>query len=205
MPRPAIHALAALIALVTLVLGLVAAGLPARLLLPGALERAHRRARPRSRGRGGRGLAIRREEAWIRLTVLLGAPALLTIAAMLAFWPARRAGSAARGRADHAAAAVRQRGGRARSRPARPPGLVLLVLVGAWLWLPRLPRREALLAAAVTVGVGVLSIPVATALDANRPWWDYHAWNWFGGGKVITFDWTHPTGRSTGRVPARRS
>ena len=34
LPRPAIHALAALIALVTLVLGLVAAGLPARLLLP---------------------------------------------------------------------------------------------------------------------------------------------------------------------------
>jgi transglutaminase-like putative cysteine protease len=134
-------------------------------------------------------------EPWIRLTVLLGAPALLTIAAALAFWPARRA------------APVLQIAGLftllllygsavAEHEPGQPVlrGLLLLLLVGAWLWLPRLPPREAGAAAAVVVSVGLLSVPVAVALDADRPWWDYRAWDWFGGGKAITFDWNHSYG-----------
>ena len=80
--------------------------------------------------------------------------------------------------------------------PGQPAlrGLALLLLVGAWLWLPRLSGREAALAAAVVAGVGVLSLPAAAALDADRAWWDYRAWDWFGGGEVITFDWTHEYG-----------
>jgi transglutaminase-like putative cysteine protease len=35
---------------------------------------------------------------------------------------------------------------------------------------------------------------LVAALDADRPWWDYRAWNWFGGGKVLTFDWNHSYG-----------
>jgi transglutaminase-like putative cysteine protease len=46
----------------------------------------------------------------------------------------------------------------------------------------------------VVVSVGLLSVPVAVALDADRPWWDYRAWDWFGGGKAITFDWNHSYG-----------
>jgi len=65
-------------------------------------------------------------------------------------------------------------------------GLVLLVLVGAWLWLPRLPRREATVAAAVVASVGLLSLPIAAALDGDQPWWDYRAWDWFGKGEVRT-------------------
>ena len=40
----------------------------------------------------------------------------------------------------------------------------------------------------------LLSLPVAAALDADRPWWNYRAWSWFGNGKAITFDWTHRYG-----------
>ena len=47
---------------------------------------------------------------------------------------------------------------------------------------------------AMVASVGVLSLPVAAALDGDRPWWDYRAWDWFGGGKVITFDWNHEYG-----------
>ena len=50
------------------------------------------------------------------------------------------------------------------------------------------------MAGAVVLSVGVLSLPVAAALDRDRAWWDYHAWNWFGDGKVITFDWNHSYG-----------
>jgi transglutaminase-like putative cysteine protease len=195
LPRPAIHALAALTTLVMLGLGLMAAGLPGRLLLPehwseliDGLDRGLAGVEGVEWPYGG-------PEPWIRLTVLLGAPALLTIAAALAFWPARRA------------APVLQIAGLftllllygsavAEHEPGQPVlrGLLLLLLVGAWLWLPRLPPREAGAAAAVVVSVGLLSVPVAVALDADRPWWDYRAWDWFGGGKAITFDWNHSYG-----------
>ena len=73
-------------------------------------------------------------------------------------------------------------------------GLVLLLLVAAWLWLPRVAPREAALGAAAVAGIGVLSLPLAAALDGDRPWWDYRAWSWFGDGKVVTFDWSHEYG-----------
>ena len=147
LPRPAIHALAALIALVTLVLGLVAAGLPARLLLPAhwseltdGLDRGLAGVEGVVWPYGGGGLdpadgPARRP----------GAPHDRRDARVLA-GPAGH-GSAARGRADRCCCCTAARW--PSTIPAsRPRGLVLLVLVGAWLWLPRLPRREALLAAA---------------------------------------------------------
>ena len=73
-------------------------------------------------------------------------------------------------------------------------GLVLLLLVAAWMWLPRVAPREAALGAAAVAGIGVLSLPLAAALDGDRPWWDYRAWSWFGDGKVVTFDWSHEYG-----------
>jgi transglutaminase-like putative cysteine protease len=73
-------------------------------------------------------------------------------------------------------------------------GLALLLLVGAWLWLPRLRAKEAAAGAALVLALGALSLPVAAALDNDDPWWDYHSWTLFGNGKAITFDWTHRYG-----------
>ena len=42
--------------------------------------------------------------------------------------------------------------------------------------------------------MGVLSVPVAAAFDADRPWWNYRDWQWFGDGRAVTFDWTHSYG-----------
>ena len=195
LPRPAVHALAALACLLMLGLGLMAAGLPGRLLLP-----AHWGELFDGLDRGLAGVEgvvwpYSGPEQWIRLTVLLGAPALLTIGATLAFWPARRATAALRV-AGMIALLLLYGAAVAEHDPGAPAlrGLVLLLLVGAWLWLPRLPRREAMVAVAVVAAVGTLSLPVAAALDADRAWWDYRAWNLFGGGKVLTFDWTHSYG-----------
>ena len=194
-PRPAVHAAAAVIALATLALGLMAAGLPGRLVLPAhwaelydGLDRGLAGAQIVDWPYGG-------PDPWIRLTVLLGAPALLTLGAVLAFWPAR--GESRALRAAGLLAVLLMYGTAVAERdPGQPAlrGLVLLVLVAAWLWLPRLPRREAVLAGAVVVGVGLFSLPVAVALDADRAWWDYHGLDWFGKGKVITFDWNHTYG-----------
>ena len=195
LPRAAIQTLAALIGLVTLALGLMAAGLPGRLLLP-----AHWGELADGLDRGLAGVEgvewpYAGPELWIRRTVLLGAPALLAIGATLAFWPARRATAVLRF-AGLAALLLLYGAAVAERDPGQPAlrGLLLLLLVGAWLWLPRLPRRETVIAAAVVASVGVLSVPVAVALDAESAWWDYRGWNLFGSGEVITFDWSHSYG-----------
>jgi len=195
LPRAAVHACAVAVGLVMLALGLMAAGLPGRLLLP-----AHWSELTDGLDRGLAGVQYAGwpyggPEIWIRRTVLLGEPALLTIAALLAFWPARR-GTAALRVGGLIALLLLYGTAVTEHDPGQPAlrGLVLLVLVGAWLWLPRLPRREAVVAAAVVVSVGVLSLPVAAAFDSDRAWWDYGPWGWFGKGKVITFDWNHTYG-----------
>jgi protein-glutamine gamma-glutamyltransferase len=195
LPPAAVQALAALTGIAILALGLMAAGLPGRLLLP---EHWAELSDGLDRGLAGvQGVDWPYDgpDAWIRRTILLGAPALLAIAATLAFWPARRGSRLLRG-GGLVALLLLYGTAVAEHDPGQPAlrGLALLLLVGAWLWLPRLPAREATLAAAVVAGVGVLSLPVAAAFDGDRAWWDYRAWDWFGSGEVITFDWTHEYG-----------
>ena len=195
LPRAVAPALGALASIAMLVAALGAAGLPLRLLAPGRW------------GELGDGLHRGLEgvqtvdwpytgpDEWVRLTIQLGSPALLVAAAVLAFFPVRRGARALRlgglvtllflyGTAvtEHAPAAPLLR------------GFVLLVLVGAWLWLPRMAPREAAAGAAVLAAAGLLSVPVAAALDAERPWWNYRDWEWFGQGRSVTFNWTHSYG-----------
>ena len=195
LPRPAVHALAAIVALVTLGLGLMAAGLPARLLAPNHWSELFD-----GLDRGLAGVESVEwpydgPDEWIRLTILLGAPFMLAIAAAVAFWPSRRAAPILRV-AGLAVLLLFYGTAVTEHDPGRPllRGFGLLLLVASWLWLPRMPGREAALGAAVVAGVGVLSLPLAAALDGNRPWWDYRAWNLFGGGKAVTFDWNHQYG-----------
>ena len=180
LPRRAVHSLAVLTGLVALALGLMAAGLPGRLLLPAHWASSRTAWTAACRACRARNGPTTGPDLWVRLTTLLGAPAFLTVAALLAFWPARRATPVLRGaglvtllRLYGTAVALHDPGA-ARAPRARAAGLV-----AAWLWLPRLPRREAIVAGAVVAAVGVLSLPVAAALDRDRAWWNYHAWNWF--------------------------
>ncbi len=197
LPRPALYALAAALGLVSLALGLLAAGLEARLLLP---KHWGELADGLDRGLGGiQGVDWPYDgaDAWIHQTILLGAPLLLVVAATIAFWPARRRAAVAVLRAAGLIVLLVFYGSAVTEHDPGEPllrGLVLLVLVAAWLWLPRVPVREAALGAAAVATVGVVALPLAAALDGGRPWWDYRGWNLFGGGKVVTFRWTHQYG-----------
>jgi protein-glutamine gamma-glutamyltransferase len=195
LPRWLIWTLAAFVGVATVLLGLMAAGLPGRLLLP---EHWAELSDGLDRGLAGiQGVEWPYDgpDPWIRLTLLLAAPLLLAIAATLAFWPARRAAPVLRfaGLAVllvlYGAAVTEHDPGSAIGR-----GLVLLLLVAAYLWLPRLPVREAGFGAALVAAVGVLSLPLAAALDGEGAWWDYQAWSWFGEGRVVTFNWSHEYG-----------
>jgi transglutaminase-like putative cysteine protease len=195
LPRPAIHALAAVLGVATLALGLMATGLPGRLLLP-----AHWSELTDGLDRGLAGVQgvewpYDGPDEWIRRTVVLAAPAFLAIAATLAFWPTRR-GTAGLGIAGMFVLLLLYGTSVTEHDPGAPAlrGLVLLLLIAGWLWLPRMPRREAGIAAAAVLTAGVLSLPVVAALDGEHAWWDYRAWTWFGDGKTITFNWTHEYG-----------
>ena len=191
---PARHAAAAGIVIGAGALALVAMGLPARLLPPGAWDEL---AEELDRGLSG----IRTvewpyggDDLWVRLVILLGAPLMLMISAALAFWPVRRGAGLLRALgliallAMYGTAVTEHDRGSSLLR-----GLVLFLLVAAWLWLPRLRPREALPAAVVVLSVGVLALPLAARLDADTAAIDYRSWNWFGG-KDVRFDWNHSYG-----------
>jgi protein-glutamine gamma-glutamyltransferase len=187
--------LALLTGFAMLCLGLGAAGLPLRLLGP---ENWAEFTDGLDRGLGGvQGVnwPYDGKDWWIRQTILLGAPFLLAIATTLAFFPSRRGAWLFRA-AGLAVLLVLYGTAVVEHDPGEPllRGFVLLVLVAAWLWLPRLATREAAGGAAVVIALGILSMPPAAALDGERPWWDYRAWNWFGGGTPITFSWNHEYG-----------
>ncbi len=197
LPRPVVH-LAALAAVATFgAAALVAMGLPARQLLPGAWSEL---AADLDRGLAG----IRTvewpyagDDEWVRRAILLGAPVLVVLSAALAFWPVRR------GRGPLLALALVALLAAygvpvTENDPGAPlvRGLILFLLVAAWLWLPRVSVRDAAPAAIVVVAIGVLSLPLAGRLDAETAAIDYQSWNWFGG-KDITFDWNHSYGPMT--------
>jgi protein-glutamine gamma-glutamyltransferase len=188
-------ALAAAITFLMLCVGLAAAGLSVKLLLPGnwvelsdGLDRGLSGIRTIDWPYDG-------PDAWVRVTILLGAPLLLTAASALAFWPVRS--YQAFWRAEALIALLLLYGVAVTNHDPGSPltrGFVLLLLVAAWLWLPRLGRRDALVASVATFAAGVLSLPVAASLDGDRPWWDYRSFDWFGDGKSVVYDWNHRYG-----------
>ena len=195
LPRPAVHALAALATLVALAFGLVAIGVDADLLKParwddfGALlDRGFDGLRRVSWPYGG-------PDGFVRLTILLAVPPVLILAAALAFWPVRgKPGFDSVALvllvAFYTVAITDQKFGGDIGR-----GVLLLVLIAAWLWLPHAGRRGALAGAAALALAGLFAMPVAAALDNDRAWVDYT--DWAIGGKhraTVAFDWNHRYG-----------
>ena len=195
LPRGVAPAVGLVVAIVMVLAGLCVAGLPVRLLAPAnwgelaeGLDRGLEGVQAVDWPYGG-------TDVWIRRTILLGAPLLLGLASALAFFPARR--GAAGLRAAGLALLLVAYGTAVTEHDQGAPllrGLVLLMLVAAWLWLPRMAPREAATGAVVVAAVGLLSVPMAAVIDGERPWWDYRAWDWFGGGRSIAFDWDHSYG-----------
>jgi len=135
---------------------------------------------------------------WVRVTLMLNGPLFLVPAAAFGFWPARRFGPALR-----MVALVLLVGLFAMSLAESTPngqigrGLVLLVLIAAWLWLPRLKARDAA-GAAVALGIaGLIAMPVAASFDRSIGWFDYRNWRILSSKGGITYSWDQTYGPIT--------
>jgi protein-glutamine gamma-glutamyltransferase len=128
----------------------------------------------------------------VRLTVLLAAPLTLTLAAALAFRPSGG------GRAPQAAALILLLGlygmAVAQHDPGAPvlAGTVLLLLLAAWLFPPRLRRRRALAAVGMVAAALAASLPLASGIASEEPVIDYRSWRWLG--DPTRYDWNHSYG-----------
>jgi transglutaminase-like putative cysteine protease len=194
--RPARIALRVAIALVTVVAALVVTGLSARLLLP-----AHWSDLRDGLDRGFSGLdsfewPYGGQDPWVRLVLLLGMPVLVASAAILAFWPARRAGAVMRWCALALLLVAYGTGVTALGLGGWAlRGAALLAVIAGWLWLPRLRPRDTWRAAAAVIGCGLLALPLAASFDRSQPWLDYRHWNWFERTAAGTrFAWDHSYG-----------
>jgi len=196
LPRRTVLALAALAVLAAFAAGLVATGIAPRLLLPTGWGELADQLDHALLGIQGVDWPYDGPDEWIRLTILLGAPLLLTTAAALAFWPASpETRPPLRGAALVLLIAVYTLAVTTNS-PGSPLlfGALLLALIAAWLWLPRRGVREWTAGAIVVAATALLALPAAAALDGDGPWLDYRSWSPFGDDAGIAFSWDHSYG-----------
>jgi transglutaminase-like putative cysteine protease len=152
-------------------------------------------------------------DEWTRAVIALGGTALATAAALIAFWPRRN------GLGLHLVALVLlvtlyvvpavalDRGSELLS------GALLALLAIAYLRLERLRIGDAQAAGLLAVGVVILGLAVAPALDSGQPWFDYETWALSNASSRSTaFNWEHTygpldwprDGRELLRVKAKR-
>jgi hypothetical protein len=185
--------LAAAIAIAGLGGALLTAGLPAHMLAPGGWDDLRHVI---SSGMGGiesAQLPYDGPDPWVRLTLILGSPALIALAAALAFWPARR--RVVLRVAALALLLITYGVGATLDNPGAEAfwGIVLLALAVAWLWVPGLGSGRRAPAMALALGAGVLTLPLVAALNGPALW-DYENWSWFGAERTVRFQWNHDYG-----------
>jgi transglutaminase-like putative cysteine protease len=165
------------VALLTIVVGALAMGLPARLALPWHWDELA------TNLGGGWGVLWNVDYpydgtlVWTRLVILLALPLTLGVAGALAFWPARRAGPALRAIALVVLVAAYGLATTIAS-PSAPllHGVLLLALVWAWLWLPERGGLEVVTGGALIALAAIVALPIAGSLSHRGPLVNYRTW-----------------------------
>ena len=176
----------------------LAAGLPIRYLAPAHWSALGDGIDRGLAGSSSTGWPYVGSDPWVRLTLLLGIPALAVPAMALGFWPAPRRAAAAAGSLLALVLLLALFAVPATERTVGAPlvrGAALLGLIGTWLWLPRLRGRRLAAGLAAIAAATVLALPVAGALQHHAAWVDYTTWDLFASrGAGHSFDWTHRYG-----------
>ena len=196
LPRGARIAAATGIALVTAAAAIVVAGLPARLLLPGAWNELGGDVTQGVQALPDVRVPYLGVDQWPRIVILCGGALLVALAAAATFWPVR-----GRGSSGHTAGAT------ALCVLYVVPavdlttthqflrGAAFAVLLAAFLWLERVPRTGVAGAGIGLAAAVALGLAAAPALDGPRPWVDYEKIaESFAPAASITFDFNHHYG-----------
>ena len=184
---------AALVALLGGIGALLAVGLPMRMLVPARWAELGENLRSSLAGIQGASLPYDGPDEWLRLTLLLGVPALLALGCWIAFAPGghrerRRVFALVPLVAIFAIAVILDAPG-----AELLWGVLLLALICAWLWIARLPVRGRAAAWAATALAGFVALPLAARLGSTELF-DYRDWQVFGSDRAVAFDWNHAYG-----------
>ena len=180
---------------VTLAAALVTVGLPARLLLPTGWSELLSGIDLGFAGIGdGVSYPYAGPNEWSRLIMLLGAPVLVAGAALLTFLPLGRDPDGPRLAglgllvAGYGIAATMYDSDFVVLR-----GLLLLIGVVAWLWLPTIERRAVLGGTALVALALIAAVPFTLRFEQGEALVDYQSWSWGTGGGT-SFNWEHSYG-----------
>jgi len=183
-------------AAILLVVALLGAGLPVRLLLPRGWDELVAGIAEALSAVPSITVPYRGTEQWTRDILVIGGGALIGLAAVLAFAPRRD------GRFGHPVAAAVALGtlyaAPAIQRHADSPfisGLAFALLLALFLWLERIERRNAVLAAAIVAAAAVAGLAAAPQLDASRALLDYEELaQSLSGTSTTQYSWNHSYG-----------
>jgi protein-glutamine gamma-glutamyltransferase len=138
-------------------------------------------------------------DEWVRIAILSGGTALLSLAALLAFWPR---GETTPGYPIAAAVAlgtlyavpIIEHG------PDAPyfDGALFCILLAGFLWLERVRPDQLAVAMACVLGTAIFGAIIAPRLDSTRPWFNYEAFaEKLEPNKAEAFSWDHSYGPLT--------
>ncbi len=133
---------------------------------------------------------------WIRTVIVMGAAVLLLDAALIIALSPRRLGDGRRAAAATALIALAVIPSTL-VRPQLPyfQGLLLFLLVAAFMWADRIKQDDVVSAIAVAAVAGAAAMVVAPALDGHKPWLNYEALaSDLAPGHPEAFDWTQRYG-----------
>jgi transglutaminase-like putative cysteine protease len=194
LPRPLAGPAALAVALTAVAGAMLAAGIQARLLLPAHWGELGDDLSFGFSGVEQADLPYGGGDEWLRLALVCVAPILVAAAGVISFWPGRKrerrrlVGLVVLLAAYGIAVTLDSPGAELLW------GVLLLALIGAWLWAPRIASASAGPAVAALLAAGALALPAGGALAPESPWWDYEGWSWFGSEREVTFDWDHDYG-----------
>jgi transglutaminase-like putative cysteine protease len=135
-------------------------------------------------------------DEWVRTAILSGGTALLALAALLAFWPRRGTTpgypiAAAVALGTLYAVPIVEHG------PDSPylDGAMFCIVLAGFLWLERVRSDQMAVAVAVVVATAVVGAVIGPRLDSTRPWFDYENFaEKLEPKKAEAFSWTHSYG-----------
>jgi hypothetical protein len=190
---------AGVVAFLLLVLALLTAGVPLRMLGPRGWDELVAGMNQGISSTPAITVPYRGIDEWVRTAILSGGTALLALAALLAFWPRR---DGARGYPIAAAVAlgtlyavpIIEHG------PDTPffDGALFCVLLAAFLWLEHVRPDHMGVALTCVVAAAIAGAIIGPRLDGTRPWFNYEAFaEKLEPAKAEAFSWTHSYGPLT--------